>query len=392
MTQPMMTTSRQFLAGLSAERFLSEHWQREPLLCRSALPKSRFGIGRKELLALATRADVEARLITRDGASWQLERGPLSKPTIKALPETDWTVLVSDLEVHVPELARVLRQLDFLPSWRIDDLMASYAVDGGSVGPHFDSYDVFLLQVQGKRRWQIAQRFDRTKLRGDTELCILDEFVAEQEWLLEPGDMLYLPPRIAHYGVAEGECVTFSLGCRAPSLKELAMHFALNAVDRAPSVPLQPETLGFEARERAAELRLQGASLAGLQSTLADLFTFDSECVRRAFASLVSQPKALFALEAEELPSQRRIARALSGKSALARRRGSRWLSLDLTPASYLYVDGEEYDASAAIRFARKLCETQRLGLREVQAALKSAPERALLSALVQAGQLVISS
>jgi 50S ribosomal protein L16 3-hydroxylase len=187
--------------------FMRRHWQREPLLVRGAFEAFEDPLSPREVLAMAERDDVQSRLVRRRGARWTLEHGPFSRAKLKQLPRRDWTLLVQDTNHHSRRAERLLARFDFIAHARVDDLMVSYAVPGGSVGPHVDSYDVFLLQGHGRRRWQISRNPDMALVPG-LDLRILARFEPEAEWTLEPGDMLYLPPNVSHYGVAETECLT----------------------------------------------------------------------------------------------------------------------------------------------------------------------------------------
>ncbi len=212
------------LGGLSPQTFMRRHWQKTPLLVRQALPGVRPPVSRGEAFELAARDGIESRLVVRDVQNpqrWTLRHGPLSRRALPPLRQPRWTLLVQGVDLVVPAAHELLARFRFVPDARLDDLMVSYATDGGGVGPHLDSYDVFLIQVQGRRRWRIGRVADDT-LVDSVPLRILRHFVAEQEWLLEPGDMLYLPPRWGHDGVAAGECMTCSVGFRAPSDLELA--------------------------------------------------------------------------------------------------------------------------------------------------------------------------
>lgn len=212
------------LGGLSARTFLRDYWQKKPLLIRGAIPGFNGLMERDQLLALARDEDVESRFIAHDGDHWQLERGPLPAGVLRRPKSKPWTVLVQGLNMLLPQADALMRRFAFIPYARLDDLMVSYATGGGGVGPHFDSYDVFLLQGSGRRRWQISAQKDLTLVEG-APLRILRKFVPEQEWVLEAGDMLYLPPHYAHDGIAEGECTTYSIGFRAPSAQELGTAF-----------------------------------------------------------------------------------------------------------------------------------------------------------------------
>jgi 50S ribosomal protein L16 3-hydroxylase len=220
---PAMQTDQQLplLGGLTPEQFMRRHWHKRPLLIRQAVPGIEPLVPRAGLFDLASRDDVESRLIVHQGDGWSLKPGPLPRRALPPLSQPGWTVLVQGVDLHVEPVHRLMQQFRFVPQARLDDLMISYATDGGGVGPHFDSYDVFLLQVHGRRRWRIG-RLDQPELVPDVPLKILSNFVAEEEWVLEPGDMLYLPPRWAHDGVAEGECMTYSIGFRSPRRSELA--------------------------------------------------------------------------------------------------------------------------------------------------------------------------
>lgn len=209
------------LGGLSPQQFMRRYWQKEPLLIRGALNNPSI-FSRATLFELAKREEVESRLVTQSTDGWHLEYGPFKK--LPSIRRANWTVLVQGVNFYESQIARLLRQFSFLPSARLDDVMVSYATPGGGVGPHFDSYDVFLLQLQGRREWQISTQSDLA-LVPNLPLKILQNFSAQQTWVLEPGDMLYLPPHVAHHGVALDPCVTASIGFRAPSYAELAEAF-----------------------------------------------------------------------------------------------------------------------------------------------------------------------
>jgi 50S ribosomal protein L16 3-hydroxylase len=233
------------LGGLS-HPFLREVWHKRPLLIRNAVPGFTGLLSPDDMLQLAGRDDVESRLVQGSGTHWQLDHGPFRKSDFRRLPKTGWTLLVQSLNHVLPAADALLTHFNFVPHARLDDLMASYAVPGGSVGPHFDSYDVFLLQGQGHRRWQISTQTDLALL-DDAPLKILRRFEIEDEWVLGPGDMLYLPPHVAHYGVAEDACMTYSIGFRAPTAEELAHGFLIHLQD----------TLTLEGRYADPDLRLQ---------------------------------------------------------------------------------------------------------------------------------------
>ncbi len=211
----------QLLGGMSPASFLRGWWHKKPLLIRRALPGFKPLISKTQLFELAKQDEVESRLVSRIARTWDMITGPMTNRDFRRAPEERWSLLVQGVNLHVPAADALLRRFSFLPYARLDDLMVSWANDGGGVGPHFDSYDVFLLQAAGKRRWRLSPQSDRTLVEG-APLKILRRFRPKLEYLLEPGDMLYLPPGWAHDGVAEGECMTYSIGFRAPSAQELA--------------------------------------------------------------------------------------------------------------------------------------------------------------------------
>lgn len=215
-------TARTLLGGLSPALFMRRHWQRKPLLVRQAWPGVQAPADRRQLFDLVERDEVESRCIEQRGNQWRLRHGPMGRRSLPPRQRPGWTLLVQGLDLHLDAAHEMLCAFDFIPQARVDDLMLSYASDGGGVGPHVDSYDVFLLQVQGRRRWRIAPPGDDSLVPG-LPLRILAKFDAQSEWVLEPGDMLYLPPGWGHDGVAQGgDCMTASIGFRAPRAGELA--------------------------------------------------------------------------------------------------------------------------------------------------------------------------
>ena len=212
------------IGDLTVDRFLERHWQKIPLLVRKGLDDLPALASRGAVLDLAMRPGVDARLIRRPeaGSDWTLGRGPFERGAFDRLPDDGWTVLVQEADRHVPALAELLERFRFVPNWRLDDVMVSYAADGGGVGPHVDRYDVFLIQAAGSRRWRIgAEPLTEVRLQPGTDYPVLAAFEPDHEWVLEPGDMLYLPPGVPHDGVALGECVTYSIGFSVPDPREL---------------------------------------------------------------------------------------------------------------------------------------------------------------------------
>lgn len=235
-------TLASLLNGLTPAQFLRRHWQKKPLLARASLPQFAPLLTRRDLQDMAGSADTESRLIVRKGGRWQVIHGPFTRRDFARLPARNWTLLVQGVNHVLPQAQDLLAQFAFIPYARLDDLMVSYAPPGGGVGPHFDSYDVFLLQGEGRRRWRISSQRDLA-LVPDAPLKILSRFRAGREWTLSAGDMLYLPPRCAHDGVALDECITYSIGFRAPSAQDLCGRFLEFLQDRldAPQLYTDPQ-------------------------------------------------------------------------------------------------------------------------------------------------------
>lgn len=251
-------TSLTHLGSLSIEQFLAEYWQKKPLLIRQAFVGFSSPLSPEEIAGLALEEEVESRLVIETPlankpleSQWQLEHGPLEETRFETLPKTHWSVLVQAVDQIFPQIQNLLNKFRFIPNWRLDDVMVSYAASGGGVGPHFDYYDVFLLQGAGQRLWKVGGHVSEdSPLRDDTEMKILQEFITEDEWILEPGDMLYLPPNIAHWGISQSDdCITYSIGFRAPSHSEMLLGFShfvaeeLSADQRFsdPDLPLQQD-------------------------------------------------------------------------------------------------------------------------------------------------------
>lgn len=321
--------SKKLLGGLSAAQFLRAHWQKKPLLIRGAFAPDFEPLSKREVLALAAREDAESRLIARRGRRWSLQHGPIAARDLAAVRGLPWTVLVQDTQHFSPAAHALLRNFDFVPRARVDDLMVSYAVAGGGVGAHLDSYDVFLLQGMGRRRWRIATRPD-PRLLADAPVKILAKFRAEEEWVLEPGDMLYLPPGVAHEGVAESECLTWSIGFRAPSAAELSAAFLDFLRDRAPAAGEFRDPGLLPARQAALIDRKLSARLAALLRQTGQAAR-DPALQRQFLGCYLTEPKpqVIFDPPAKTLPA--------SAFAAQARRRG-----IALDGKSRLLYDGQK--------------------------------------------------
>ena len=223
-------TAFTLLGGMTPAQFMKRHWQKKPLLIRQAVANMTPLIERSVLLEMVAQEEVESRLIVRKGGKWTLQKGPMARKSLPTFKTPDWTVLIQGVDLHHDGVHQLLQQFRFVPDARLDDLMISFATDGGGVGPHFDSYDVFLLQAHGQRRWQIGRQA-QSELQEGVPLKILKAFKPEAEYILNPGDMLYLPPGYAHDGVAIGECMTYSVGFKAPQQTQLAADLLMGVAE-----------------------------------------------------------------------------------------------------------------------------------------------------------------
>lgn len=280
-----------FNTGLSQQVFLDEYWQKKPLLIRQAFPYFESPITPEELAGFACQADVESRLIEEHAESgpWKCRHGPFNEDDFAELPESHWTLLVQDMDKHEPVLADITRQFSFIPEWRRDDLMISYAPVGGSVGPHTDGYDVFLLQAKGTRRWQIgAEPILDTDLIDGLDLKILAEFNADESWDLEPGDMLYLPPHYAHHGVAMNDCMTFSIGFRAPTQTEVLDAYLH---ELAESVSGETHYSDPDLCINSSETEIDKEAITRFKQSLIDTINHSDALLQSALGRLVTQTK-----------------------------------------------------------------------------------------------------
>jgi 50S ribosomal protein L16 3-hydroxylase len=326
------------LAGWPAGDFLRRYWQKRPLLARRALPQYASLVQRETLLGLAQRDDLESRLVVRGGGRWQVRHGPFSRRELARLPRAGWTLLVQGVERALPGAWRLLQEFAFIPYSRLDDLMVSYAPPGGGVGPHFDRYDVFLLQGEGCRRWRVSRQRDLALVEG-APLRLLRRFRPEHEWVLLPGDMLYLPPRCAHDGVALEDCITYSIGFRTPSARELGVRFLEYLQDHL-SLPEEPACgPGLAPARRPA--RLEEAMLRKVAVQLARIRWSGADAARFLGCYLTEPgPQVVFARPARPL-SERAFAQ-------LAVRAGLR-----LAPATRMLYRGAVFFVNGEIRVAK---------------------------------------
>ncbi|MDF2445198.1 MAG: hypothetical protein K0S46_434 [Moraxellaceae bacterium] len=349
------------LGGLTATEFLRDYWQKKPLLVRNAFPELAYRLNDEDLKELAQEESVEARIVLEQGKTpWELRRGPFAPKDFKALPKTHWTLLVQAVDHYLPALSDYLDHFAFLPNWRIDDIMISYAVEGGSVGPHYDQYDVFLIQGFGNRRWQLGQHCDEQSPRvAGTPLRILQQIDAHFDEIVNPGDLLYVPPGMAHCGVAQNECTTYSVGFRAPALTHLLERIVDAALEAAGSSRLFADP----AREPVAHpAALSEADLESLRAQVLTLLD-DRATLRHAIAPFLSEPKYDdYEPQGEEL-SLEEIREALAAGATLRRDPASRCLySLQDDQPAELFINGQkEWFPPTLAAFVKLLADRRRL-------------------------------
>lgn len=337
----------QLLGGISPAEFMRKYWQKKPCIIRNAISNFKPLLSRQELFALSQNQDVESRLIVSNGDKWSLAHGPMTAKQIPSIKKPNWTLLVQGVDLHDSAVNELKNRFRFAPDARLDDLMISYATDGGGVGPHFDSYDVFLLQAHGTRRWRIGKQKDGT-LQANVPLRILSNFKPELTFDLEPGDMLYLPPRYAHDGVAIGECMTYSIGFKVPKQvdlgRELLLRYA-DAVDeenlpdeelRKP-VKLKPEVLYRDADQEATPnpALIPNALHEFAQQAIAKAMA-DPDALARHLGEHLSEPKSNVWFDAPE------------GAVKLSRKRGVK-LALQsqmMFDARHIFLNGESWRAA----------------------------------------------
>ena len=358
------------LGGLTPRSFMRRHWHKAPLLVRQALPGVAPPLPRAALFALAAQEGVESRLVVREAGRWRLRHGPTPRRALPALRSPGWTLLVQGLDLHVAAAHELLARFRFVPDARLDDLMVSYATEGGGVGPHLDSYDVFLIQVHGRRRWRIGRVADESFEPG-LPLKILRRFEHEQEWLLEPGDMLYLPPRWGHDGVAEGECMTCSVGFRAPVAGELAREVLLRVAEAQEDHPgARYADPGQPATDKPAEVP---AALQRFCANAVSAALGRAGVIERALGEVLTEPKPQVWFE-----PRGQALRAGLGVSLDARTRM-------LVDARHVFVNGESWRAAGRdARLLQALAHARRLEPRDV--ARLGASARAVLEDWLEAG------
>ena len=373
------------LGGLSPRQFMRRHWQKKPLLVRQAIPGMRPVLSHSELFRLAAQEEVECRLVQQQAKGWRMKQGPFGPRSLPSLSAPAWTLLVQGVDLHDPKAHALLEAFRFVPDARLDDLMISFATPGGGVGPHFDSYDVFLLQASGRRRWKIGKQKDLT-LRQGVPLKILQNFEPEEEYVLEAGDMLYLPPRYAHDGLAEAStgpggkpdhCMTYSIGFRAPKQRELAGELLQRLADfQADEEGVWPETIYRDPSQPATE------TPAGLPAALLDF-------AQKAVDDALKDPLALACVLGEYL-TEPKASTWFSEPSAAWSPRHVAGVVLDprsrmMYDANHVFMNGESYRARGAdATLMQRLADQRQLSPGELRKA--SAEALALMADWHDAG------
>ena len=342
------------LGGMSVEKFLAEHWHKKPLLVRQALPNFGGWLNRESLTELACQDNSEGRLVQFKRGQCQLEYGPFEPEELQALPKKNWSLLVSGVNHLLPEGDWLLHRFDFLPAARLDDLMVSFAPPGGGVGPHFDSYDVFLIQGEGRRRWEISAQEDLTTVEG-APLRILKEFRVDQTWELEPGDMLYLPPQLAHNGVALTDCMTWSVGFRAPKAEEIVNQFLTYLQDKLelPGMYADPD---LKRQKHTAEI--PSAMLDWADKTIRAAAHWDKTEIADFLGRYLSEPKShVFFDPPAKQPTLAAFIKSIQKHGVALDSR-----SQMLFKGEVFFINGERLEASPALTtILRKLADKRYL-------------------------------
>lgn len=359
------------LAGLTPAQFMRRHWEKKPLLVRQAWPGVKPPLSRAALFRLASDEDVESRLVVREGEDWLVRHGPMPRRVMPPVSQSGWTLLVQGLDLHLDAARALLEPFRFVPDARLDDLMVSWASDGGGVGPHVDAYDVFLLQVAGRRRWRVGRVADAGFVEG-LPLKILRRFEPEFDWVLEPGDMLYLPPMWGHDGVADGECMTCSIGFRSPGAEGLSGDLLQRLADAEEPGALYRDPAQV-ATTRPGEM--PAALLAFARKAVARRLA-EPEALERALGESLSEPKPRVWFDG-------RADADLSAGVRLDRR------SRMLYDSRHVYVNGESFRIGGRdARLMRQLADTRCLDARDC--AMLSPAARHVVQAWLDDGWLQV--
>ncbi|MEP1471648.1 MAG: cupin domain-containing protein [Halieaceae bacterium] len=368
--------------ALDRDQFLAEYWQKKPLLIPSALANFIPPVSPDELAGLAMEEGIESRIVDYRDTQWLLHQGPFVAQDFTR--DTPWTLLVQAVDHYMPEVAALRQLFAFIPQWRMDDVMVSYAVDGGSVGPHFDNYDVFLLQGTGQRLWRVGQQCDDdTPLIPHEDLRILANFQCSEEYLLGPGDMLYLPPGVAHWGIAQGECSTFSIGFRAPRINDMLSRWTDTALDLLPADRFYADA-GRQTAARPGEILEDDINRARQQLRDA-VETLD---VAGWFGELVTEPRYSVEPPADAEGELHLLAQPDKSLNLLPEAK----LAWQEEPGHLTaYANGDAAQFSTTVLSALLvLCDTWHLQGDDLARAMESTESRQLLSFLLHSGAVYV--
>lgn len=333
--------------GMPAAQFLRHYWQKRPLLIRNAFPDFHSPLTPEDLAGLACEEGSLGRIVHHRRAQdrWEVEHGPFPEALFPSLPQQDWTLLVQDVDKWDADVRALLAHFDFLPRWRIDDVMISFAAPGGSVGAHVDNYDVFLLQGHGHRRWQIDSRANASlEFRDDVELKLLRQFAPDHDWVLAPGDMLYLPPDVPHHGVAEDACLTYSIGMRAPSAADLMSDYIDTLISESSEAQ---RYLDPDLSPAGDSNEIDTTAMARVVDALNVLRMNDPERLGDWFGRFITRYRnAAEVMPAEQVPSRVEVEWALQHGALLLRHPWTRSAWRGSGKQARLYVDGQEFTVS----------------------------------------------
>lgn len=378
------------LGDMSVETFLQDYWQQKPLLIKQAFPDFEAPIAPDELAGLSCEDDVNSRIVIEKGGEhpWQAIHGPMDEDVFAKMPETHWTLVVNDLEKYIPDLAWITDKFRFIPEWHLDDLMSSYAAPEGSVGPHVDLYDVFILQGEGKRRWQInTQPVAEDNVIPDIAIRLQKDFKPEFEWILEPGDMMYLPAGVSHHGISLGESMSYSIGFRATSHSDLVNDFiayitndlSINKTFKLPYNKLQTHPN-----------EISSAAIEELRSIFSQYLDPEHPELARWFGCYVSDSKIDYLHQCEEpVEDLLQLKQMLLDTGAsLIRYPSSRFAFTQDGGDCLLFIDGQDFQVSE--KFACLLCDNRVVDLDELEKN-SSENEQYFIVNLYNSGKLYLS-
>lgn len=379
----------QCLGGLTAAQFLRDYWQKKPLFVKGAFPNFEDPLSADEIAGLAFEEFIPSRFIFEEGGErpWELKMGPFFEEDFASLADKKWMLVVNDIEKSLPHLKSMLDPFRFIPNWRLDDLQASLGEDGGSVGAHWDDYDVFLIQGEGKKRWQISyDEVSEDDFVEGIDIRLIEHFKPDEEWLVEPGDLLYLPPRIGHFGINIGRSVTWSVGFRAPKHSEMLHDFTGSLL----------EDIAEDARFTDPDLtqvtqigELDDLAVERVSKVIHQYLTLNPEAIARWFGQHITEPKLFQTPEPRaELYSAEALSQLIAEKGELERHPGITFLYRDINERRYLFAGGEEFSLPVEEgEIIRMICQHPELTAGMMAAPVASSKEvEALILQLVNDG------